>query len=135
MQLISLSPVPSSETEQPHAPAQLITVLPRSRQPTYVAQAAFCTQSHHSVSQWAAMQSLQCMSSVSGVHAGASGPPPLDEPLASAPELLPEELPVDASPPPPDEKAAPPQWAASARGASTKRRAEARLKGSISKPA
>ncbi len=133
--VISLSPAAISAEEQPHAPMQVVTLLPRSRQPTYVAHAASWTQAHHESMQWSAMHALQAGSSVSGVHAGASEPPPLDELLASTPELLPEDPPVDASLPPPEVKALPPQSDARASGTRAKRRAAARGNRSITKPA
>ena len=80
------------------------------------------------------MQSLQRWSSVFGVHAGASEPPPLDDPLPPLPELPPEDPPVDASLSLPDVNAEPPQFAASASGASSRKRAEARMERSIIKP-
>lgn len=133
--VISLSPALRSAAEQLHALVHSMSEPPRSKHPMYVSHPVLCAQPHHSPSQWLAMQSSQRWLARSGVHAGASGLPPLDELLASTPELLPEDPPVDASVPPPDAKGAPPQSAASARGASAMRRAEARLKRSITKPA
>lgn len=109
-------------------------MFPLSKHPMYVSQPVNCAQAHHSASQWFAMHSLHFWLSVSGVHEGASAPPPLDEPLASPPELLPEDASTDASLPPPDEKAEPPQSETAATGTSTRRRAETRMYRSITKP-
>ena len=135
VQAISLSPVLRDAAEQAHAVVHSASVPPRYRHPTYVSQAMSCAQVHHSASQWLAMQLLQSWLFRSGVHAGASGAPPLDEPLASPPFPLPSETPVDASPPPPPAKGAPPQSAARATANGNRSRAPTRTERRMTKPA
>jgi hypothetical protein len=134
-QPISLSPVLREAAEHAHAAVHCASVPPRYKHPTYVSQAVSCAQSHQSASQWLATQSLQRWLLRSGVHAGASGAPPLDEPVASPPFPLPSGPPVDASLPPPPAKGAPPQSAARATAAGKRSRAPTRTERRITKPA